>query len=215
MKSLKTIFLTLVLSIGFMLPSCEKEAIILTSCGDVDFDAIRFFDINGLTAFWYKADSIRSYMPINPTDSVTFSELGGLFIQYEAAYHGAIMPDLNPSFSLMTTALACTYIPGSEGSKTEKLTNLSIITLNDFDEDHLANNALNDIMNFKGDYLEMDDLPLIDYLANQTENIKSQYLLLQLNKAPTLNPEVKIQIKVELSTGEIYETEIEPILIME
>ena len=132
MKSIKTILLTTILSIGFILPSCNKDNLV-TSCDGVDFDAMRYFDIQGLTAFWYAIDSLYNFNPINPADSILLPELGGLFMEYEVEYH-ASTSDLNNPFSLISSTLACSYIAGYEGSKTEKLANLSIITLNDFDD---------------------------------------------------------------------------------
>lgn len=210
MKSIKKLLLITILSIGFVLPSCNKDHF-GTSCDDVDFEASRYFDIQGLTAFWYEADTLYNFNQINPTDSILLPELGGLFMEYEVEYH-ASTSNFTPSFSLMSSALACSYLPGYDGSKTEKLTDLSIITLNDFDEEHLANSSLNDLIDFQGDYLfSQENSTLADYLLNQTENIKSQYLILQLNKAPTLDQEVRVKIVINLSTTERYEEEIAPI----
>ena len=75
---------------------------------------------------------------------------------------------------------------------------------------------MNDLIDFQGDYFfTTENMPLNSYLEKQIENIKSQFLLLKLNQAPTLNPEVRIKIAVELSTGENYEREIVPFFIID
>jgi len=83
-----------------MLPSCEKKSIV-TSCDGIDFEGTRFFDIKGVDAFWYKTDTLHNFEGIHPTDSITLSELGGLFVEYEAEYH-ASKPLLNKAFSLIS-----------------------------------------------------------------------------------------------------------------
>ena len=211
MKNFKTILLTLLFSIGFIFPSCKKEKIgIRDSCDGVDFDSYRYFDIKGLEAFVFKKD-INSFEIVSSLDTISFSENTGIYMQYLAEYHAAT----SLSLSLINSTMACSFIGGFDGSKTEKLTHLSIITLNDFDEEHLANSPINDLLEVQLRTFNEDKLPLLEYLANQTENIKHQTLLLNLNKAPELNSEFKFKIEVLLSTGESYEVESNPVYFRE
>ena len=104
---------------------------------------------------------------------------------------------------------ACTPLePGDEGSKTEKLNSLNIITLNDFDVEHLANDTINDLFQTKIHHADMIDLE--EYLAQDTSLIKHQYLELHLKKAPELDHEFKVKVIVDLSTDETYEVESIP-----
>lgn len=176
MKNVKTIFLTILLSIGFILPSCKKD-----SCDGVDVDSFRYFDIQGIDAFMYK-DTL-GFDLITATDSITFSGKVGLYIAYKSDYHGYLAPAKTAPFSLMNTSWACSFIGGYDGSKTEKLVNLSIITLNDFDEMHPANTSINELLDYDGTYQNEDNLPLAEFLANQTENIRYETLTLQLKKS--------------------------------
>lgn len=202
MNNIKTTLLTVLFTIGFILPSCKKDFSGL--CGDVA--SFRYFDIKGLDVFAYQ-DDVDGFEIFDSVDTISFSENVGIFMQYQADYHAAILP----AMGLMNSAVACSVIGGYDGSKTEKLEDISIITLNDFDKDHLANSSIGDLLEVDLDGINEDTLPLMDYLANQTENIKKQALKIRLKKAPELNQEFLFKIEVELSTGERYEAENIPI----
>jgi len=126
------------------------------------------------------------------------------------------MPREKWSFSLMPTANACSVIPGTEGSKEEALVNFSITTLNDFDTEHLANSNINDLFDYHGGFFKALDnpIPLTQFIDEQTENLEQEDMILELKKAPEMNPEFKIKILMELSTGEVYEVEAAPIIVI-
>jgi len=208
MKNFKTILLTLILSIGFLLPSCEKESLYRNPCGGVD-DSYRYFNIEGLNTFFLKNDTILGSVILNPNDTIPFTALRGILMEYEVSYHAH--NESKWSFSLINSMMACTYVSGYDGSKNETLTNFSITTLNDFDAEHLANSSIIDLFNIQGTFSTREHIPLEEFLANQTENIKDQYFQLYLTKAPELANEFRFKIAVELSTGESYETESESI----
>ncbi len=213
MGNFKTVFLTLLFSIGFMLPSCKKDEVI-TGCENAE--DYRYFDIKELDIAYLKKDTFDSFRPLSmDMDTIPFAEFAGIYILYEVDYHAAVT-----SFSLMGSAMACSIFAGYDGSKTERLTGLSIVTLNDFDEAHLANSTMDDLIIVEGSWGLVDDTwvqeatsDLPDYLANQTMPIRSQTLRLLLKKMPEINPELKFSINVELSTGESYEQETRPIYI--
>jgi len=207
MKNIRILLLTLLLSTGFLLPSCEKD---VTSCDGVDVNAFRYFDIQGIDAFIYK-DAL-GFELMTTIDTITFSGKVGLYLDYVAEYHAIVEPSKSTSFSLINSAWACSIpVGGYDGSKTEKLVNLSIVTLNDFDEMHLANSSINDLLDYDGTYDIGEKMPLEDFLANQSENIMYEILTLQLKKAPELNREFRYKVMVELSTGEVYEAESVPV----
>lgn len=202
MNNFKTILLTLLFSIGFIFPSCKKDH--LCESGP----SYRYFDITGLEAAVFKNDDITGFELFNTLDTIAYSESVGIYMFYQADYHTAV----SPTFSLMNSAMACSpTVSGYDGSKTEQLTHLSIITLNDFDPEHLANSAIEDLLEVQLGRLNENNLPLLEYLANQTENIKYPDLSLKLTKAPELNSEFKFKIAVQLSTGESYEAESSPV----
>jgi len=183
----------------------------MDSCDGVDFDQYRYFDIIAFTV------SIHLDVPLNqevpPNDTIRFDELDEIFINYEAEYH-AFRPQNNWSFSLMPMANACTVIPGTGGSKTERLINFSITTINDFDADHLADSNINDLFDYHGSWRNnYAPIPLSQFLDEQTGNLQEEDMVLELKKAPELNSEFQIKVVMELSTGEVYDFETEPIFI--
>ncbi len=210
MKNLKTIGLSLFLCIGFIMPSCggggDDD---LLGC---DCSLYQYFDIDGITIGTYKSRNDQE--PIIPMDSIFLSEFKVLHIDYTVSYHALAEPKIDWSFSLMNSANACSCIGGYSGSKTEKIKQLSIITLNDFDDQHKANESINDLFDYTGSLFAVSDtIPLTEFLSDTSENIAEEDLFLQLTKAPSLNPEFKFKVIMELSTGEVYEAESHPFYI--
>ncbi|MEL6254149.1 MAG: hypothetical protein AAFR87_19230, partial [Bacteroidota bacterium] len=95
-----------------------------------------------------------------------------------------------------------------------ELVNFQVLTLNDFDEDHKANDDINDLLQYQGNFLELDNSTLEDFLNASDGKIESEDMLLALTKAPELNPELKLKVIMELSTGEIYEAETAPFFLV-
>lgn len=90
------------------------------------------------------------------------------------------------------------------GSKFEKLSNITVITLNDFDENHAANDTINDLILVRSIYSKETEY-LKDYLLKDTLNIKFPVIQLKVDRKPTLNENYKVKVIVELSTGEVYQ----------
>ncbi|MEL6256584.1 MAG: hypothetical protein AAFR87_31570 [Bacteroidota bacterium] len=140
------IFLTFLLGVGFMIPSCEfTDGPRISPC---NCDLYAYFDINGLRADVFEDFSEGTL--VNALDTINFSQLGGIYVDYEVEYHAnkEATPKSNWSFSLMNAAYACSCIPGPLGSKREELVNFQVLTLNDFDEDHKANDDINDLLQY-------------------------------------------------------------------
>jgi len=209
MKKVKIIGLILAFSIGFTFPSCEKGPV--DSCDGVVFR--NFFDVKGLTVSSFSDFSNNAFIPAG--DTIALEELDVFFVDYDVDYLVNDFPKQSHPFYLMPTANACSYIPGGQGSKEEGLVNFTITTLNDFDSAHLAGSSLNDLFLYSGSIWEPVEtpIPLAQFLSDQTENLQSEDMLLKLEKAPELNSEFRISIRMELSTGEIYEQETMPIYI--
>lgn len=179
-----------------------------------------FFDITGVVSSHLKKESGNNAEVLDDGDSVLYENYIGLNTGYEADFISSNYFFNTSDFSLIPSAYACSCIqPGHSGSKNEMLVNLTVITLNDFDETHLANTTINDIvqieefLNFGFDVSE--DAPYIpQYLENQTSNISSQVFRLKVDRKPSLNQNFKVKVIVELSTGEIYETISETIILL-
>jgi hypothetical protein len=87
------------------------------------------------------------------------------------------------------------------GAKNEKISNLSIITLNDFDTTHLANDTINDLFD-NITYKNKQDLNT--FLATDTSFIKNTGLSISLKTAPQINKQLNFQAIIKLSNGEVY-----------
>ncbi|MEO0470330.1 MAG: hypothetical protein AAF206_11955 [Bacteroidota bacterium] len=210
MSYLKTILLIFILMTGFFLPACMVK----DSCDGVTF--LNFFDVKGLDIF--AVTDARGFDPENgsevmPNDSIPFDSLERIYIDYQVDYLAE--NQANWSFSLIPAAYACSFIPGGSGSKEEGLVSFKITTLNDFDTAHPANSSIIDLFDYYGSYYEPRQTPitLSSFLNTQNENLTEEDLALRLNKAPELNPEFKIKVRMELSTGEVYEAVSEPFVI--
>ena len=110
----------------------------------------------------------------------------------------------NPT-SFFSTLKACTCAQsGRLGAKNERLSNLSIITLNDFDNAHLANDTINDLFEHIT-YNNKQDLNT--FLATDTSFIKDTGLSISLKTAPQINKQLKFKAIIKLSSGEVYTAE--------
>lgn len=201
MKNFKSILLLFLLTNVFIIPSCEEK----DSCDGIDFNQFLYFNIEGLEYDWSGTNS----------DTVAFEELGNLYIDYETEYSASVHPKEKGFFSLIPSAYACSILPGTEGSKEEELVSFTISTLNDFDEEHLANSNINDLFDYHGgnlDFLE-NPIPLTQYLEEQTGLLQEEDMFLSLTKAPEINSEFKMKVVMELSTEEVYEFETKPFFI--
>jgi len=199
MKNFKRLALSLLFSIGFVFPGCNG------GYPDCNCPESTYFDINGLDLHF---SDVNAY-PVVSTDSIEFSDFDLMTVDYLVDYHVNLQTRQDWSFSLMNTANACSCpTGGSKGSKTEKLTALSLITINDFDADHLAGSEINDLLDYVGNRSEISSLAstLEEYISNQTGKIlEEENLLLKLTKAPDSNTPFQVKITMELSTKEKYE----------
>ena len=194
----KIAFLTLLLTIGFTTQQCDN-----CSCPPVDFPYFDIYDIELNHSAVYETGTTDG-------DPVTFANYIGLNIQYLYTVLANKKPKNNWNFSLMSSAYGCSCAyDGWHGSKEEKLEKVTIITLNDFDDDHLANDTINDLFVSGLEYLSIEE-----FLEKSDENIRDAYLDFKLQKAPVLNKNFKAKIIIELSTGEVYEAETEEIEIL-
>lgn len=218
MKNWKTFIFTLILAIGFIVPSCQPDDDDGTSCDGLV--PLPFFDIQGFDIGFYTEE-----LPINDNligvgETVRLDNFQNFFFSFSLNYHALNLSPQKANFSFIPTMNACSPIFGDQGSKEEELLNFSIITLNDFDENHLAGDTINDLFDHIKSYseswtLETEEIqPLEDFLDNLTGTIQFEALHLQLKQAPTINEEFKVKVVVELSTGEIYEVEKEGIVVL-
>lgn len=207
MQNFKTVFSTLLLVVGFVFPSCEDDFLIDCDCSDIK----PHFNINNLEIQNTIKKNDNWFVPITVgVDSINFESYEGINLDYIVDYHSSI----NWNFSLMNSAAACSCLgPGWNGSTTEKIETLEIITLNNFDEEHLSGSTINDF--FSISYLGRNNADLKqsleDFLLENDSFIEIEDLPLTLEKAPTKDSIFHVKVVLKLSTGELYEAENLPI----
>lgn len=214
-----TLFLTLILITGIIIPSCEngmEEECDPTLGGGCGCPPTEYFDIQGMDVqVRERKDEITE---IDELDTVSFENVADIMVNFEVDYHTSSSPSLSPKstpiFSTMSSAYACSIVYWPLGSKTESLTRFEVITINDFDEEHKANESINDLLKFTPYTVYHDSAPLPEFLDNYTDNILEPYMRLVLSKAPTLDSKFHIKVIMELSTGEAYEAESKPFILL-
>ncbi|WP_131811113.1 hypothetical protein [Aequorivita soesokkakensis] len=208
-KNLKTKVFVFALLMGLPLQMCTPGGGDDCNCGPITG---RYFDINGMELNNYKKVGENSVSLMVENEAVPYSDYSGLTVEYSVDYISQKRSKW-PNFSLTPSAYACSCVGnGESGSKNEKLSNLTVITLNDFDETHRANDTIDDLILVKGYYSEVDEY-LEDYLVNDTQNIQFEGIQLLVDRKPTLNENYKVKVVVELSTGEVYQKVSETIKI--
>ncbi|HLW32981.1 MAG TPA: hypothetical protein VKX40_12005 [Aequorivita sp.] len=195
-KNIKTKILVIALVMGLPLQMCSpNDSGDDCNCGPITGE---YFDIKGMELQNYKWVGPNSISPIKENEAVPYGDYAGLGVAYIVDYISQRRAK-RPGFSLTSSAYACSCIQdGDRGSKYEKLSNITVITLNDFDETHAANDTINDLIMVKDEYL-------LDYLAKDTLNIQFPGIQLKLDRKPTRDENYKVKVVVELSTGEVYQ----------
>ncbi len=162
-----------------------------------------YFDIKGIGVNHVKINEHGSVQTVIKADSISFSDYKHLNISYDTDYLSQKSPSFHwKNLGFISSAMACDpFEQGYMGSKNERLENLTLITLNDFDEDHLENDTINDL--FSINYFSQD-ISIAEYLAKDTTLIENTFLNLMLKKAPEMDNNLKIKVVVDLSTGEQY-----------
>lgn len=187
-------------SIGFSFQNCREGY--RDDCGCGPFLG-EYFDINGLEIISYKKRGTCCADPILVNETVSFSNLSSIALNFKVDYLAAF--NYSNSISFFSTLNACTCVQsGRLGAKNEKIINLSIITLNDFDTAHLANDTINDLFE-NITYNNKQDLNT--FLATDTSFIKDTGLEISLKKAPQINKQFKFKAIIKLSNGEVYTAE--------
>lgn len=200
MKS-KIFLLTMLFVVGFSFQNCS----LFTGCECPPIQG-QYFDIQGLKV----SNSGKDGAPIVDHAEVKFSDYTGLSINYEVAYHSYLNAhDHDWSFSLINSAMACECaFSGQAGSKDEQLAGLTIITLNDFNDEYKANDTISELWS-------RGTIPLSEFVAQDTNLIREENLFIHLDEAPTSGEELKVKVIVELSTNEVYEAESQSVKIIE
>ena len=200
MKKSKILFLTLFLTIGFTFSECN-----LCSCPELDGT---HFDLQGIDSFRHFKTEKGSSNVIQDGEIIDFENYRGLDLLFSFDYtFGQKTNFFTPlGFSLMNTAYGCSCnFNGIEGSL-QHFKSIDIVTLNDFDSLHLANNTINEY--FETGY----ELPLDSFVHSESRFFEMNLPLL-LTARPTLDSTFQVKITVELDDGAIYSSESDAIIL--
>lgn len=188
----KTLLLTALLSIGFTFQNCD-----LVGC-KCDKLLGKYFQVTSIAVDLYKKRGSCCADKITDNQQVALSDLS-INVQHSIRFY-SLQPTPH-SFSLIPTASACDCVDnGYQGSK-QKLQSLSVITLQDFDAQHLANDTINDLLNTQV-YLNTYDLNT--YLRTDTAAINQFGYTLTLKKKPELSSSFRVRIDIRLKSGELF-----------
>ena len=208
MRNLRIVLLTIYFFIGILVPSCEWVEDPDCNCGSTRFFNVMDLRVDPLMDF-------DSFTRIQAGEEVRLSEFAGYYVDYEVDYHACAQPESNWSLSTMSTAWACSCAVGIDGSKNEELVEFTVRTVDDFDADHLAGSSINDLLQYRGNFWDQDDQPLVDFLGEeQMGKMRFEDMRLGLTKAPDLESQLQVEIRMELSTGEVYEVTSATIVLL-
>ncbi|MBT0607463.1 hypothetical protein [Aequorivita echinoideorum] len=198
----KTKIIVIALVVGLPLQMCTTNNDDC-NCGPI---AGEFFDITGMDLSSYERIDENEVEILEENEAVAYDTYDGIQLEYDVDFISEASQK-SLGFSLISSAYACSCKQdGYAGSKFEKLSNLTVTTLNDFDEDHLAGSVINDLIVVKSSFRDANGEYLQDFLENYAEsNISDPYLNLKVDRKPILDENFKVRVKVELSTGEVYE----------
>jgi len=208
MKSLRTVTLTLYFFIGILIPACDWSV-----TDDCNCDGFRYFDVTDLEVRTYPGQLEGE--EVVPNQELRLEEFGGFYVDYLVDYHAQQQPKTDWSLSLMNTALACSCAAGYDGSKNEELVVFTVKTVNDFDAEHPAGSLIHDLLQYEGSFFFSDVQPFEDFLElEQQGKMYYEDMRLTINKAPTLNSLFQVEIEMELSTGERFEVQSTPFVLL-
>ncbi len=201
MKPILKFFLFLILFVGFVLPGCDKDNGVDCNCPDIIGD---YFDIESVALHNFRILDNGSRDEIHNENIEV--EWDDYFIQTEfgVSYFGDITapPSRSLDFSLMPAAYGCSCIGNGSRGSLEKYSDIKVITRNDFDENHLANDTINSLVNIA--IYGNDNMDLNEFLESDTNNIMAPYFFLDLKSGPTLSDEFSVDVLIRLNNGDEF-----------
>lgn len=194
----KAFFLTVMLTLGFVIPSCDP----------CDHDPVpNYFDIEGLSMVNREGVAYNNNLPIEDSSSVNFENYW-FTIDFDVSYYFGQTVKRESAFELniINSALACRYHDKGYLGSQEKIDSLTVTTLNDFDDTHLAGSNINDLLKiYNINTQTMQDLN--SYLGNNISYIKKVRMLFELKKKPAISSFFKARVVMKLKNGEEYTAE--------
>lgn len=205
MISSKAIGLTLLLTVGFTVQQCNP-----LSCGCDKFRG-KYFDIQGISADSFRKRGTCCADRMKAGEDVTLAD-HNLGVRYQINYFSAQPPRPRCApFSLISSAAACDCIEDGYLGSRERLRSFTVVSVNDFDAQHLANDTINDLLRTAVSPGQTSDLTT--YLQTDTAFVQQQDYVLYLKKRPELRTDFAARITIVLQNGESYTTTTQPVNI--
>ncbi|WP_147320795.1 hypothetical protein [Hymenobacter lapidiphilus] len=194
--------LTLLLSTGISIQGCDRDE---CGCGRIEGN---YFDIKGISADNFKKRGTCCSDRVSSGQEVKLEDYS-LIVRYSVSYFSRQTHQNHQApFSLISQAYACTCrTNGGLGSK-EKLKSFTVVTLNNFDAQHQANDTINDLLTISTASGAFD---LSTGIKTDTTSIKQTDYSLLLKKKPVAD--FAARISVELQNGEVYTSTTESVRI--
>lgn len=201
MKTLKTLFLTLVLIVGF---GCFCE------CPEI---AGTYYNILGLDNLRHTQLKNNEFSYLAENDTVGFEDYKGLEFSFnsEFTFGENEIPAAPFHFSLINTAygFSCHCYNNGDFGSLQKIEAFDIITINDFDSLHLANDTINEY------FVTESEATLDSFLLRKNSRLFSSWrpigivedelkFYLFLNKRPVLDSVFQVKVTIELDNGTVY-----------
>ncbi|MDO1447108.1 hypothetical protein Q0590_12640 [Rhodocytophaga aerolata] len=159
-------------------------------------DTPDYFDINGLELTVYKYDQQTDKYTAVENDLWLTMDKFYLKLNFNFHYYGSLRQFTNPYAAY---ALTCED-RGHRGTD-EKIESLHIVTLTDFDTQHLQGDTLDNLFSVSH-YGTGQKMPLSQLVAD-TSRIYYRDIILYMEQKPGQNP-IQFQIDMQLNTGEKY-----------
>lgn len=201
----KAVGLTLLLTIGFSVQQCNPLG---CSC-----DKLRgkYFDIQGISADSFRKRGTCCADRMKAGEDVTLAD-HNLGVRYQINYFSAQLPHPRRApFSLISSAAACDCIEDGYLGSRERLRSFTVVSINDFDAQHLANDTINDLLRTTVVPGQTSDFTA--FLQADTAFIQHHDYVLYLKKRPELRTDFAARITIVLQNGESYTTSTPPVNI--
>lgn len=203
----KTLLLSTLFVVGFIVPSCNFG-------NDCDFDPVpNFFDIGGMSLTNHQAERVYKccFNELKDSSSVALDEYW-ISMDFAVSYFFGQIEKLDDmyEFDFMNSALACSPPERGENGSKEKIKNITVITLNDFDDAHPAGDTINEFIYV---YVAENKVDLNQFLNNNISFVKRENMVFQLKSLPVAESYFKAKIVLMLDNGEEYTAETNDIVL--
>lgn len=203
MKTIRLLFLGLLFTVGFSIPSCSVDDDLDCNCPAIEG---AFFDIQSLSL----ENCNELYNDIcDRLDQIAWQDYI-LIHRFTVNYYGLNSPSNDYSFSLIPSAMACSCLENGFNGSEEQLTELTVITQNDFNDNYLAQDTINALLNI---HINDQIYDLNTFLQENDKPIRGVHVGLSLKEKPSLDSTFQVRIRMTLDGQEEYLVESEEILL--